>query len=72
MRARVQMFDALGLKGKRAFANPLKPPPGHVDEPLIEPPLPPPPPTKPPMPPPKMPPPSAPRPQPAMHAAAKS
>ena len=69
------MFDSLGLKGKRAFANPLKPPPGYVEEPidadvpLIDPSTPSG--VPPASPPPKMPP-SAPRPQPAMHAAAKA
>ena len=59
------MFESLGLKGKRAFANPLKPPPGYVPEPVVEPTLPQPTvqatrvPT------------SAPRAQPAMHASGK-
>lgn len=53
------MFDTLGLKGKRAFANPLKPPPGHIEEPMIE--------TARIVPPP----PSTPRPQVSMHASAK-
>jgi len=55
----MQMFDTLGLKGKRAFANPLKPPPGHIEEPMIE--------TARIVPPP----PSTPRPQVSMHASAK-
>ena len=29
----MQMFETLGLKGKAAFKNPLKPPPGHIEEP---------------------------------------
>ena len=56
------MFEQLGLRGKRAFADPLKPPPGHVEEPMIEPPVPPPR---------HVPTPSTPQQQPAMHAAAK-
>jgi len=59
-----QMFDSLGLVGKRAFKNPLKPPPGHLPEPDVDP-------ISPPVPPRTIVPPSTPRPQPAMHAAAK-
>jgi biotin synthase len=64
-----QMFESLGLVGKRAFKNPLKPPPGHLpeSEPLVPPIAPP---ITPPISPPIMPP-STPRPQPSMHAAAK-
>jgi len=58
-----QMFDSLGLVGKRAFKNPLKPPPGHIPEPDADP--------NSPTPPRTIVPPSTPRPQPAMHAAAK-
>ena len=56
------------LAGKRAFKNPLKPPPGHIEEDAIEDITPP---STPPPTPPRMPPPSTPRPQPAMHAAGK-
>ena len=71
------MFDSLGLQGKKAFANPLKPPPGYVEPPPQEAPLIPLPPSQvPPSAPPKKwsarVPPSAPRPpQPAMHASSK-
>ena len=57
-----KMFDMLGLQGKRAFANPLKPPPGYIEQPMVE----------------RLPssasvkvPTSAPRPQVAMHASGK-
>jgi len=59
------MFESLGLKGKRAFANPLKPPPGYVPEPVVEPTLP-----QPTVQPTRVPT-SAPRAQPAMHASGK-
>ena len=67
----MMMFEHLGLKGKQAFKNPLKPPPGHVPEPdVIDPvPLPPSNPSNPPIRP-RVPPSTPPRPQqPAMYAA---
>jgi len=67
----MQLFESLGLKGKRAFANPLKPPPGYIEEPPVEQLIAPPPSKTPPAATPKRPQ-SAPRPQHAMHAAAKS
>jgi len=62
-----RMFDNLGLVGKAAFKNPLKPPPGVPPAPENEP-LPPP---ATPPPPRQIIPPSTPRPQPAMRAAGK-